>query len=106
MLVGMHPHLHDVFSRLDQSRAALAAAVDTIAPPLRQQRPDADRWSAAEVLEHLSIVERIVVEHGGEITFEDAPDGGALFVVKLPLSGPTLLPEPPRESLGTDSWHR
>jgi uncharacterized damage-inducible protein DinB len=59
MLVGMHPHLHDVFSRLDQSRAALAAAVDTIAPPLRQQRPEADRWSAAEVLEHLSIVERI-----------------------------------------------
>jgi signal transduction histidine kinase len=47
----------------------------------------------------LSIVERIVVEHGGEITFEDAPGGGALFVVKLPLSGPTLLPEPPRDSL-------
>ena len=54
----------------------------------------------------LSIVERIVVEHGGEITFEDAPGGGALFVVKLPLSGPTLLPEPPRETLGTDSWQR
>jgi two-component system, NtrC family, nitrogen regulation sensor histidine kinase NtrY len=47
----------------------------------------------------LSIVERIVVEHGGEITFEDAPGGGALFVVKLPLSGPTLLPEAPRDSL-------
>ena len=47
----------------------------------------------------LSIVERIVVEHGGEITFHDAPEGGALFVVKLPLSGPTLLPEPPPESV-------
>jgi signal transduction histidine kinase len=47
----------------------------------------------------LSIVERIVVEHGGEIAFDDAPGGGALFVVKLPLSGPTLLPEPPRDSL-------
>jgi nitrogen fixation/metabolism regulation signal transduction histidine kinase len=47
----------------------------------------------------LSIVERIVVEHGGEITFDDAPGGGARFVVKLPLTGPTLLPEPPRDSL-------
>jgi signal transduction histidine kinase len=47
----------------------------------------------------LAIVERIVLEHGGEITFDDPPGGGALFVVKLPLSGPTLLPEPPRDSL-------
>lgn len=46
----------------------------------------------------LAIVERIVVEHGGEISAGDAPGGGASFVVKLPLSGPTLLPEPPRES--------
>lgn len=46
----------------------------------------------------LAIVERIVVEHGGEITAGDAPGGGALFTVKLPLSGPTLLPEPPRDS--------
>ena len=52
----------------------------------------------------LAIVERIVVEHGGEISAGDAkgPDGqggGASFVVKLPLSGPTLLPEPPRDSV-------
>jgi two-component system, NtrC family, nitrogen regulation sensor histidine kinase NtrY len=46
----------------------------------------------------LAIVERIVVEHGGEITAGAAPGGGAAFVVKLPLSGPTLLPEPPPES--------
>jgi len=47
----------------------------------------------------LSIVERIVVEHGGEISAGDAPGGGASFVVKLPLSGPTLLPQPPRDSV-------
>jgi signal transduction histidine kinase len=46
----------------------------------------------------LAIVERIVVEHGGEITAGDAPGGGAVFTVQLPLSGPTLLPEPPRDS--------
>jgi len=53
----MHPHLIDVFSRLDRSRAALGAAVESIAAPLRQQRPGPDQWSVAEVLEHLSIVE-------------------------------------------------
>jgi signal transduction histidine kinase len=47
----------------------------------------------------LAIVERIVVEHGGEISAGDAPGGGALFVVRLPLCGPTLLPEPPRDSV-------
>ena len=47
----------------------------------------------------LAIVERIVVEHGGEISAGDAPGGGASFVVKLPLSGPTLLPEAPRDSV-------
>jgi hypothetical protein len=55
----MHPHLLDVFSRLDASRAALGAAVESIAAPLRQQRPGPERWSVAEVLEHLSIVERL-----------------------------------------------
>lgn len=47
----------------------------------------------------LAIVERIVAEHGGEISAGDAPGGGASFVVKLPFSGPTLLPEPPRDSV-------
>jgi signal transduction histidine kinase len=46
----------------------------------------------------LAIVERIVTEHGGEIRYEDGPAGGAVFVVKLPLAGPTLLPEPPPDS--------
>jgi hypothetical protein len=60
MLVGMHPHLDHVFSRLDRSRDSLRAAVELVAAPLRRERPGADRWSTAEVLEHLSIVERII----------------------------------------------
>ena len=43
----------------------------------------------------LSITHRIVVEHGGEIRYEDAPGGGALFVVELPIAGPSLLADPP-----------
>jgi uncharacterized damage-inducible protein DinB len=55
----MHPHLLDVFSRLDWSRAALGGAVDAIAAPLRERRPGPEQWSAAEVLEHISMVEGI-----------------------------------------------
>ena len=43
----------------------------------------------------LAIVHRIVVEHGGEISYRDARGGGAEFRVELPITGPTLLPEPP-----------
>ncbi|HEX5068619.1 MAG TPA: pyridoxal-phosphate dependent enzyme, partial [Vicinamibacterales bacterium] len=48
----------ELLQHLDQTRAALRAAVDSIPPAHREQRPGADRWSVAEVLEHLAIVER------------------------------------------------
>jgi two-component system, NtrC family, nitrogen regulation sensor histidine kinase NtrY len=50
----------------------------------------------------LAIVQRIVHEHGGEIAYERAPDGGATFRVVLPVGGPALLPahlEPPSGEL-------
>jgi len=43
----------------------------------------------------LDIVHRIVMEHGGDITYRDADGGGAQFSVTLPVAGPTLLPEAP-----------
>lgn len=43
----------------------------------------------------LAIVHRIVVEHGGEISHQRPAGGGARFVVRLPVDGPTLLPEAP-----------
>lgn len=43
----------------------------------------------------LAIVQRIAIEHGGEITYRDRPEGGACFELRLPVSGPTLLAEPP-----------
>jgi hypothetical protein len=60
----MHTHLTEVLSRLDGARAALRGALDAIPAPLQQQRPAPDRWSAAEVIEHLTLVERIF---GGRI---------------------------------------
>ena len=38
----------------------------------------------------LPIVQRIVVEHGGEISYQKADDAGACFVVVLPVSGPPI----------------
>jgi len=60
----MHTHLTEVLSRLDASRATLRGAIDAIPPALQQQRPGSNRWSAAEVLEHLTLVESIF---GGRI---------------------------------------
>jgi DinB superfamily len=60
----MHTHLTEVLSRLDSARATLRGAIDAIPPAMHRQRPAADRWSAAEVLEHLTLVENIF---GGRI---------------------------------------
>src|SRR4030095_1215959 len=48
----------ELITHLDQNRAALRAAVDSIPPAHREARPGPNRWSVAEVLEHLAIVER------------------------------------------------
>jgi uncharacterized damage-inducible protein DinB len=53
----MHPYLAAVCSRLDAARAGLRAAVEAIPTHARGVRPAPDRWSANEVLEHLSLVE-------------------------------------------------
>ncbi|HYP78327.1 MAG TPA: ATP-binding protein [Polyangiaceae bacterium] len=46
----------------------------------------------------LPIAQRIVIEHGGEITHADSPGGGATFTVELPVSGPSFLQEAPPAS--------
>ena len=43
----------------------------------------------------LAIVERIVFEHGGEISHHEPSDGGTAFRVVLPVRGPSLLAEAP-----------
>lgn len=43
---------------MDASRAALAAAAESVPEALRRQRPTPERWSAIEILEHLSLVEQ------------------------------------------------
>lgn len=42
----------------------------------------------------LAICQRIVFEHGGEIAYRPATKGGAVFEIRLPINGPTLLEKP------------
>jgi hypothetical protein len=53
----MDPKLAALLADLDTHRAFLRAAVDTVPARLRERRPAPDRWSVAENLEHLAIVE-------------------------------------------------
>ena len=53
----MHPRLQELFDYLQVRRTALGEAVDEVPAPRRGERPGTDRWSVAEVLEHLALVE-------------------------------------------------
>jgi hypothetical protein len=53
--------LQAVRDSLTADRTALQRAVERVPPEMRGRKPAPDRWSVAEVLEHLSIVESRVV---------------------------------------------
>lgn len=53
----MHVRLEELIEHLATQRAVLRAAVDRIAPAMRDEKPAPDRWSVAEVLEHLALIE-------------------------------------------------
>jgi hypothetical protein len=50
----MHPRTAELVDLLDRTRADLRRAVDAVPAPRRSDKPAADRWSVADVLEHLS----------------------------------------------------
>jgi len=58
----MHPRTHELLDHLARNRAELRAAVDSVPVELRERRPAPERWSVAEVLEHLVIVENAVTD--------------------------------------------
>ena len=53
----MHSHLSVVLATLDEARHALRQAAWAVDLSRRQIRPAPERWSAAEVLEHISLAE-------------------------------------------------
>jgi uncharacterized damage-inducible protein DinB len=54
----MHPRIDELLSYLDTERSALREAVELVPPELRDQAPGPERWSVAQVLQHLAIIER------------------------------------------------
>jgi uncharacterized damage-inducible protein DinB len=54
----MHPRTEEVINYLDTERNALREAVERVPPELRDRQPGADRWSVAQVLQHLGIIEK------------------------------------------------
>jgi uncharacterized damage-inducible protein DinB len=53
----MHPAIMEILTRLDQSRAELRKAVDRVPADQRDRPPASGRWSVADVLEHLALVD-------------------------------------------------
>lgn len=53
----MQPRTQEVLAHLDGYRAALEQAVAAVPEPMRERRPAPDRWSVAEILEHIGLVE-------------------------------------------------
>jgi uncharacterized damage-inducible protein DinB len=58
----LHPRIREILTCLDVELETLRAAVDAVPPARRGERPAADRWSVAEVLEHLAMVEEVVLK--------------------------------------------
>ena len=56
----MHQRIEEVLAYLDARRNDLRAAVDMVPDDLRDQQPGPDRWSIAQVLDHLTMIDRRV----------------------------------------------
>jgi hypothetical protein len=54
----MHPRITELLKYLDLQTANLRAAYDSVPTDRRSVRPSPDRWSPAEIVHHLVIVER------------------------------------------------
>ena len=53
----MQPRITEVLEFLDRQRAGLIAAVEEVPPALTSRQPSPGRWSVAQVVAHLAIVE-------------------------------------------------
>jgi hypothetical protein len=56
----MHPRSEEVLKYLEERRKELRAAIDSVPLHARNTQPAADQWSVAQVLDHLTIVDKRV----------------------------------------------
>lgn len=57
----MHARTAEVLAALDRSRDSLTSAILRVPASMRETAPGPDRWTAAQVVEHLAIVETKIV---------------------------------------------
>lgn len=73
----VHPRTTELLRHLDVQHERLRNAVESIPKAQREKKPNPDRWSVAEVIEHLSIVEtRIARVFDAKLT--EARNAGAV----------------------------
>jgi uncharacterized damage-inducible protein DinB len=53
----MHPRTDELLQHITHHRTTLRAALDAVPLELRERAPAAGRWSVAQILEHLAVVE-------------------------------------------------
>jgi hypothetical protein len=56
-LLGMHPRTQELLAHVETCRTTLRSAVEAVPVAFRGTRPAPDRWSVADVLDHLGLVE-------------------------------------------------
>jgi hypothetical protein len=71
----MHTYVANVLSTLDAGRAQFRAVLDAVPEALRHQRPAPDRWSVAEIVHHIALVERRFANVLRERIASSGPEG-------------------------------
>ena len=71
----MHPRIAELVGALDGRRAELTRAVNEVPTVARNRRPAEDRWSVAEVLEHLALVEENVANQVRRLVADQRANG-------------------------------
>ncbi|HSQ31110.1 MAG TPA: DinB family protein [Gemmatimonadaceae bacterium] len=58
----MHPRLSELLTYVDRETSALREVYESVPPEERNVRSDPARWSPAEIVQHLAIVDRRIVQ--------------------------------------------
>lgn len=63
----MHPRLNELLSYVDRETSALRDVYESVPPDERDVRTDPARWSPAEIVKHLAIVDQRIVQLLGKL---------------------------------------
>ena len=82
----MHPRTRELLDHLDTNFDKLRRVLLSVPRERRELKPDADRWSVAEIVEHLAIVEARI----GQLVAKQMADARAAGLGQDPETGPVV----------------